>query len=288
MELDVFFGELTPARAVVYARLPREAGVDLTLSGTVRGPRCLHAQTLPANFSLVDLGPGPTVLARAIVTDPTHWTSELPAIYDVMVRVQRGAELLATERREIGLRALGTRGTQLALGGKNWVLRGVLKSSTNAKLPREWHAAGAALVCDGDEDEALAEAGQWGAVSVVRVSAGGEEAVRRIRMLARFPGVAVVLIQGELPRGFRKAAVAPNVLLAAALRSPTSRPTWAELLLVEARDADRFAEIAKQAKLPVVAVRRLDAPLDINRTRAACDELQRDLAPLGQFAGYVV
>lgn len=291
IELDVFYGELTPARAVVYARLPREALTEgISLGGTVRGPRCLHAHTLPATFSFVDLGPGPTVLARAVVTDPTQWTPELPALYDVTVRVQRGADVLATERREIGLRALGTRASQLLLGGKNWVLRGVLSGSTTARLPREWHDAASAFVCEETEDEAVAEASQWGAFCVVRLSSGGADVSRRIRLLARFPGVAMVAIRGELPRAFHKAATAPNVLLAAevppgGLPSP---PPWAELLLADAQDGNRLDEIAKRAKLPVVALRRLPLPLGLGEARAACDQLQRDLAEYGQFAGYIV
>src|SRR3954466_14150724 len=105
--LDVFFGELTAHRAVVYARLARPADDrELTLAGQVRGPRCLHAQTLPASSTLVDLGPGPTLLTRAIVTEPVFWSVDLPAIYDVTVQLHRGANLIASARREVGLRAL--------------------------------------------------------------------------------------------------------------------------------------------------------------------------------------
>ena len=64
-DLDVFYGELTVHRACIYARLPRPAeDAGLTLAGQVRGPRCLHAQTLPLTSPLADLGPGPTLLAR--------------------------------------------------------------------------------------------------------------------------------------------------------------------------------------------------------------------------------
>ena len=49
-------------------------------------------------------------------------------------------------------------------------------------------------------------------------------------------------------------------------------------------DEDDVAAVPK----PVVAARYLDSPLTLAEARAACDALQRDLAPLGQFAGYVV
>jgi hypothetical protein len=127
-DLEVFYGELTPIRAVVYARLPRPSGEsNLTLTGTIRGPRCLHAQTLPATWQLADLGPGPTLLARALVTEPCFWSPDLPAVYDVTVRVQRGEETVATERREIGFKPLGIRGPQFIMAGKNWVLLGIAR-----------------------------------------------------------------------------------------------------------------------------------------------------------------
>ena len=68
-QLDVFFGEVNQHRAIVYARLPRPDGAgSWSLAGTVRGPRCLHCQTLPATAKLVDQGQGPTVLAKGAIT----------------------------------------------------------------------------------------------------------------------------------------------------------------------------------------------------------------------------
>src|SRR6476646_3772891 len=103
-ELDVFYGELTVNRALIYARLPRPADdTGLSLAGHVRGPRCLHAQTLPLTGPLTDLGAGPTLLARAVVPEPTFWSPDLPAIYDVTIDLRRGPQTIATARREIGL-----------------------------------------------------------------------------------------------------------------------------------------------------------------------------------------
>src|SRR5215510_13429068 len=163
-QLDVFYGDLTVNRGLVYARLavPEEGG-PWSLAGQVRGPRCLSAQTLPVNSPVVDLGPGPTLLARATVSDPCFWSPDLPAIYDVTVNLLRGSEVVATERREIGLRALGIRGKYLALESKRWVLRGVCAESTTATLPRHWHEAAAGFVTVGNSaaDERYAEASQW-------------------------------------------------------------------------------------------------------------------------------
>ncbi len=155
--LDVFYGDLTANRAYVYARLPRPADdAGLSLGGFVRGPRCLQAETLPLTAKLVDLGPGPTLLARALVPEPCFWSPDLPAIYDVTVNLLRGEEVIATERREIGLRSFGVKGQNLMLDGKRWVLRGVTASSTVATLPRAWHEDSAAYVSEQAGDEQLA------------------------------------------------------------------------------------------------------------------------------------
>lgn len=290
-ELDVFFGELTQARASVYARLPRAlADADLTLHGTVRGPRCLHAQTLPATFSLVDLGPGPTVLARAVVTEPTYWVPELPAIYDVTVHLQRGDDVLATARREIGLRPLGVRGGRLVLAGKNWVLRGVCRSSTTAALARQWHDEAAALVSDGVDDEALAEASQWGALAVVKLDGSASTFAADVRRLAKHSGAAIVVVRGQLPAAFERSSVAPNLLLGYLFTAAGDRqiPAWADLVVVDASDREQLAAGGKGTELPVIAMRKLSEALDLSAARAECDRLQRDLAKLGQFAGYIV
>ena len=290
-ELDVFYGDLTVAQGYVYARLARPSDdAGLSLAGTVRGPRCLHAQTLPLSSPLADLGPGPTLLARAVVPDPCFWSPDLPAIYDVTVNLLRGREVIAAERREIGLRSFGVRGRGFVLEGKHWVLRGVMARSTLARLPREWHEALAAYVAVCPEDDSLAEASQWGSLSVVELAADGESPASRLRAIARFPGVAIAVVRGALPAELRPADVAPNLILAQFLgpSDPLVRAPWAQVVFAPADDPRRIAELAATIDVPVVAVRPLVEPLPIADARAACDVLQRDLAPLGQLAGYIV
>jgi hypothetical protein len=285
--LDVFYGDLTVNRAFVYARLPRLEG-DLFLAGQVRGPRCLHAETLPLTSPLVDLGPGPTLLARALVPDPVFWSPDLPAIYDVTVNLLRGTEVIASERREIGLRSFGVRGQRFYLEGKPWVLRGVRDRSTTAKLPRAWHEFSAAYVASSESNENVAEASQFGALAVVEVAA--EDAPAGLRRLALQPGVALAVIRGDLPPNFKRSDVAPNLLLVqvTAGGEPLIREPWADALLIETADPLLVARIAPQAGLPVLVSRPLQIALPIDQARAACDSLQRDLAPHGQFAGYIV
>lgn len=290
--LDVFYGDLTVNRAFVYARLPMptEPG-PWSLVGQVRGPRCLLAETLPVNSPLVDLGPGPTLLARATVTDPCFWSPDLPAIYDVTVNLVRGTEVVSTARREIGLRSLGVRGRYLSLDGQRWVLRGVSTHATSARLPRDWHEHHAAFHSDLEELETLAECSEWGALALIFVPTD-EKTIAHIRGLAQFPGVAIAVTDAQLPPEFNRSQVAPNLLLGQWL-SPQHwmpRQPWADLLLVCADEPELLIKALELGELPVIAARYAqdERKLDLPSARAACDKLQRDLAPIGQFAGYIV
>jgi hypothetical protein len=290
-ELDIFYGELSVNRALIYARLPQpldDAG--LSLVGQVRGPRCLHAETLPMTASLVDLGPGPTLLARAVLPEPCFWSPDLPAIYDVTVKLQRGTQIVATVRREIGLRSLGVRGSHLAFEGKHWILRGVSMASTTVKLPREWHDASAALVLNDAAPQPLGEASQWGALAVVVIAEHGEKAVSRLRELTQHPAVAIAVVAGQLPEDFKKSAVVPNLLLAEPIENDGAAPpsAWADLLLVSADDTDSLSSLSNSSQQPILVQRPLSASLELPIARLTCDELQRDLASIGQFAGYIV
>ena len=286
----MFFGELSPQRALVYARVPRpaEAG-DWLLAGQVRGPRCLHAQTLPLRAALVDQGPGPTLLARAVVPDPCCWSPDLPAIYDVTVELRRGEHVVWQERREIGLRWLGTSGRRLKLEARPWVLRGVRTTSAVETLPRHWHAARAGFIAPAAADEALAEASQWGALAVVEVAGDTDRLAAALGRLARFPAVAIALIDGPPGAGVHPPVTAPNLLLAQRIRNASDPVApWARLLWVDARQEELLAGLAASSQLPIVAERALSERLPLEQARAACDALQRDLAPIGQFAAYVV
>jgi len=290
LNLDVFYGDLTVAQAHLYARLPRPAEhAGLSLVGQVRGPRCLQAETLPVTTPLVDLGAGPTLLARAVIPDPCFWSPDLPAIYDVTAELRRGDQTIATARREVGLRALGVRGRHFALEGKRWILRGVSESSTIATLPRQWREVHAGYVTAGFADDHLAEASQWGALAVVVLECPANEAAQRLRELSLYPAVGLVIVRGELPADFSIRHAAPNLLLAQPVSSERNsiRP-WAQALWLEDAEPASAARLASETALPVVAVRRLAEPLPLADARAACDALQRDLASAGQFAGYVV
>jgi len=234
------------------------------------------------------LGPGPTLLARAVLPDPSFWSADLPAIYDVTVSLMRGETVIGSARRELGLRWLGIRSDHFVQAGKRWVMRGVSARSSMAELPREWHEAGAAYVSAQLELDCLSETSEWGALAAVEVSGGPAEIMERLREISKFPGAGMAIVRGELPFDFKRSQVAPNLLLAQAVRvEEMVLPPWAQFLWAEFDDEAVLSRLLS-ANAPVVAVRYLTGPRPLDQARAACDQLQRDLAGIGQFAGYVV
>src|SRR5262249_17931911 len=154
---------------------------------------------------LIDLGPGPTLLARAVIPEPSFWSPDVPSIYDVTVKLRRGDEVVATARHEIGLRNFGIRRQYFVLEGKRWTLRGVASHSTIAKLPGDGQDAAGAYVADDGDAEALPEASRWGALAVVFVGDDHQrQTAHRLRDLANHPAVAIAALDGSLPDDFNK------------------------------------------------------------------------------------
>jgi hypothetical protein len=106
-EIEISVGDVTDMEARVRARY-LGMGV-VTLRGTLRGPFCERARTLPADFPFRDLSPQQPGSAEAIVTDPCMWTSEMPHVYRVEVEAIEGGRVVAEYHGSIGLERLTPR-----------------------------------------------------------------------------------------------------------------------------------------------------------------------------------
>lgn len=290
-ELDLFYGEATGRAARVFARLPRrDQWAGATLVGELTGPFCRHAQTLPARHRLTDAGPGPTLLARGIVPDPSFWSPELPMLYRVTLRLVRGGETLAECERSLGIRQLGPRGKDLLLEGRRWVVRGIFTASVGrgqADLPT-WRSLGALGVVPGVQPAESAAASEEGVptacllydrpCTATDARTAAQHAAIIMAVLDPTDDAGATLLQEH----------APNILRAAMSLGPL--PKWAQLLILSVPEGDlgQFAAQAKVLPLPILAARPQKERCSIEEARAACDVLQRDLAPYGDFAGYLV
>lgn len=288
-----FLGTVTPQAARVYLRLPPGSCAESErLVGVVRGPYCDESRTLPAAFPLRYLGADPRPLATATLLDPTEWSPELPAWYEVEWERRNGPQVVDAGRLELAVRRLGAQRRSLFAGGERWVLRGA--EPARGQIDWEaWRAAPLAILRPAlgeaaDDELLLREASRRGALVVPWWRAAGDAMLSRLAWAGRFPAVWLALLEesGDCdPQALRDAA--PNLLLARRWTESGASLDWADLWFADASAVHAAGALRWEQPIVVMAPA---PPLDgaPSTGRAACERLQRDLAPLGDFAGYLV
>lgn len=108
-DIEIFVSDVNDVEGRVLARYKpashkQVGGESVELRGTLRGPYCETARTLPAEIPFRDMGPKETGLAEAIVPDPCVWSPELPHLYQVDVEARQGNRVVAKYHGMIGLR----------------------------------------------------------------------------------------------------------------------------------------------------------------------------------------
>lgn len=291
---EVFYTELTAARAQVFVRLEGALPSDgYSLGGTVYGPINKVTQSLAATYRLRDLGPGASLLARAILLDPVLWNAETPALYRVRLELRQAGQVVSQVERRLALRGLGVSGKNLLRDGKRWVLRGVSSLTSEPDDRSDWRVSGACLFAyQPPASDELAKAAEQGVLVITRITGSFAELLTQLRALAQQPAVGIVLLPAEarLYPSFDPHSVAPNLLLGHLLPpgAPLQVASWADVIVAVVDESNSIISRIVNYSQPVLCLRQSQRPLAIAEARAACDALQRDLAPLGQFAGYIV
>jgi hypothetical protein len=297
--LELFHGDATPAHARVYARLSHEevpGDTRVEIVGSLIGPSCDFAHTLPARIPFVQNRASGGLLAEAIIADPCFWTPELPFLYRAKLELRAGGAPPATINQFVGIRRLGIRGKSLFFDGKRFVLRGVHWESEISNLksdePRSAFAreSWTGLTVQSPDDDVCDFASRRGILLVAdQTHVALSVLVSELRRLARWPAVAIAVAASDADLPVETHDIAPNLLLAQQIDAgePMNLKPWARLAFAELGDPAEFARKTADCRLPIVALRRI-TPDYIERSRASCDALQRDLAPYGDFAGYVV
>ena len=245
--LQVFHGELDSHTAQVYVKWAECSHGELSLRGHVRGPFTARARTLPATFTLHDLGPGPSLLARAIISDPCFWTPGLRFHYEIVAEVCRGTEVIARGEQILGLRHLGLLRGQLCWERQAWTLIGC-RDETSAEVPwSAWREQQVVRVVAAPSESVCHEASQEGVALVAHLEVDTKarsEIEHETRRLGKWPAVALVLISGEVGGDLSLRDAAPNCLLAAEWEPGRiwSETPWAQLAVVSC--ADRSASAA--------------------------------------------
>lgn len=283
--IELFFGDANPAETRVYARLAHaELRPGDRLAGTLTGPYCSRAHTLPATARLVDAGPGESLLAQAIVSDPCFWTPELPYLYRAHVELLRGQTVLESIDRLLGIRPLGCRGKTFVYEGKPWVLRAVSHSIHDLARLAVFREEDAAWFVAEPSNDLCAAASEAGVLLAADMRARSHDIVPEILRLARHAAVGFLLLGESAPPEASLHDHARNSIFVDMLRSPDQTPAaWADALLAP---ADRLP--LASLTLPVIACRPAHGPGTIGQRRKMCDLLQRDLAGVQPIAGYLV
>ncbi|HTN76019.1 MAG TPA: hypothetical protein VL096_12260 [Pirellulaceae bacterium] len=287
-QLDLFHGDATARLARIYARLPNAS--NCKIAGQLRGPQCFHSSTLPATVPFRDQGPGETLLAAAILPDPCFWSPEVPALYSAHIELRSVDATLSATERVIGLKAWGARGRFFYDQGKRVVIRGHMRSSDDGSELLQWHDTPLDMLAINPCDALCDEASRIGVRIIACLDEQQHQVAVELRRLARHAAVTIVAMRGSLTIDKQLQQLAPNLLLARWLAiddAPTSNDQ-AEAIIAEVGEPSTFADKFKHVTCPVVACRTLGSTIDLVAARAAADQLQADLAPHGDFAGYVV
>lgn len=294
--LEIFFGDANNALARVYARLPAgHLPEGCRLMGRVVGPTCAYSHTLPATMQLISRpsAAGEALLAEAIVPDPCFWTSDLPFLYQVQVEVRRGDQVLDSIERPLGIRPLAINRGKLIWEGRAWVARGASAAALPSAALADWRAADLVMCVDCPSDELCAEASRLGAIVVAELSGSPAEVIGEARRLARWPAVAMLLLDAGTPIEAALRQAARNLPLGW-LQSPANEGAdHGDFVVCEGRSPETIAacaqRIADSLSRPAVLA-RLDSGWhdSLSDARRACDALQAELAGQGKFAGYLV
>jgi hypothetical protein len=286
--LELFTGQFISQGARVYARLPNlNDGAEYSLSGVIRGPRSVHAQTLPATFQFRDLGPGASLLAEAIVTEPCAWMPGNPFLHDVAIELLKEGTVAGEAKREFGIRVLAADGRSIYWGGKRWVCRGVVLGEPSNDDIDGLIATNATLCLKHPTDDDCATASKAG-LPLAAVLTKTHDPVEELRRLARYPAVALAIMDADwLPDDLQNQSRHP-LLGQRVQEGETLKPAaWADVLVCDAMNADAIRD-TQSLGIPIMLWRKTARELSLTHARQAVDELQRDFAGVGDFAGYVV
>jgi hypothetical protein len=283
--LEIFFGDVSDAMCRVYARWPGADARGCTLNGTLTGPVCPYAHTLPVTLAMVDRGPGEFPLAEAYVPEPCFWTPDMPHVYRAQVHLCRDGRVLATAERIVGIRTLGVAGRKLLYDAKRWVLRGVRAAALPPTDLEVWRSSGAAMIVSNPSDALCEHASRVGVLLVAELDGFERDEICR---LSRWPALGVVTLPARSP--LELDGLRHNLLLAERFEAEqTIAPApWARAAVCEVSDPAEFAARTSSCPIAVIAFRPEGRLSSVAEGRSRCDHLQRDLAGRGDVSGYIV
>jgi hypothetical protein len=305
--IEAVLGRADDMRAEVYVRLTDPpVGGGAVIQGVVSGPRCSLATTLPTLARLEQLAGGDPV-ARAILTEPSYWTPEMPNLYRLQAEAHVADASVAAVDWMIGLRRLGVRGRSLWLDGRRWVPRGAASTPPAFDLTGFRAAAMAAVVREPTEEQCTAADTAGVALIAVADPAVAGDPAAQIAAWARHPSVVIAVVSdamGSRDGGTPLTALGPlkGTMLAGlavdGATPPGPVPPGIDCLVVRLppETLPHAAWREQPPALPLIASWAGAATGPVSR--AGCDRLQAALAawgcagssgtPAWDWAGYLL
>ncbi|MEX2172023.1 MAG: hypothetical protein WD851_22065 [Pirellulales bacterium] len=250
-----------------------------TLGGTLAGPRCRYARTLPAVFPVRDVNG----TAEVLVTEPCYWTADLPFLYDLRIEVRNGGTIIESREQPIGLRRLSVRGSSVFVEGKRFVFRAARLPSDKPIDWQAWRDARLAMYVVDPDEELCQSASEQGIWMVAEMSGGSLP-----NHVMNCPAVAIVVVTpAELASAER---LSGGALIGARTTDDGFVPKAPnpDLLVREVQDIAVSKRELAGCPRPVVVIRSHESFTSLAAARATCEQLQRDLAPELNLAGYIV
>jgi hypothetical protein len=287
-QLDIFTSRPTDSEVRVHLS-DMSQGQFRAFHGSLRGPRCGKAKTLPADFVVdrCECKPNASQSTSCLVTEPCYWTFELPMLYDVTLQLELSDGNTATWRQAIGLRRWEIHGRDFFLEGKRVVLRGAVVDECVADLLPQAAEAEIALVVREPGDDFLERASELGVPLVVDLRGFAGPLTQRLLRYAWHPAVVLVLMDDEVEGGYHQPPSVRVGYVCDAARG-LAQPDWADVIVFELAPGQRPPAWAATCAKPVIAIRRPGPYAELAEARRGCDRLQAELAPQFDLAGYFV
>jgi len=287
-QLDVFTHGASESEVSV-AIGDMSQGEILSFEGHLNGPYCDRAHTLPASFQVSQCLCDRNVsnIVSTLITDPCYWTPQLPFLYKLELELQLADGSAETWNQTVGLRRWEIVGKNLMRERRRIVLRAVVVDSIEMEDLSTAVVSELALVVTDPHPEFLERASELGVSLVVDLRGYDGDITAKLLSCAWQPSVALVIFDASLdgpfyqPLAVRIACIADSV-------ECLDEVSWADVVAVEIDETKRPPEWAATCEKPVIAIRRCGAYAELAEARRKCDQLQADLAPQFDLAGYIV
>ena len=246
------------------------------IEAKLTGPHCERSHTLPVTFKTDQR-------SALLITDPCYWTPQLPFLYEVEFQLQLAEGKLATGKHTLGLCRWEVAGRNLVRERRRVVLRAVSVEEPYDENLLPAVAAEMALVVRDPCASFLQRASELGVPLVIDLRGHLDELTSRLVYYSWQPAVALVMLDA----GVRDSSVTPTACVVSPPANLESA-ALADVVAIELDDAQLPDAWAATCNRPVIAIRRLSSYAELRDARQACDQLQADLAPQFDLAGYLV